>query len=133
MIQAQSTSLAVANGSNLTFNTTNVKTGCAVTQSQDRTEFYLHRPGIYAVEFNACGASTAAGTIGVQLMVNGTAVANTAIQATTGADEPQSISFYTLVPVEAVCRCTGGKKLVVNYTGSTGTLNLANIVITKLR
>ena len=133
MIQAQSTSLVVVNGSNLTFNTTNVKTGCSVTQSQDRTEFYLNRPGIYAVEFNACGASTAAGTIGVQLTVNGSNVANTAIQANTGADEAQCISFCTLVPVEAVCHCTGGKKLAVNYTGSAGILNIANIVITKLR
>ena len=55
------------------------------------------------------------------------------VQATTAAGSLQPISFYTLVAVEAVCRCTGGKKLTVNYTGTAGTLTLANIIITKLR
>lgn len=133
MIQAYSQNLAVTQGAAIPFNSTKLKTGCVVTQAQDKTTFYLNRPGIYLVQFDGYGSSTEAGSVGVQMAVDGVNCPVGTVQATTAAGSLQPISFYTLVGVEAVCRCTGGKKLTVNYTGTAGTLSLANIIITKLR
>lgn len=85
------------------------------------------------ISFNAYGASTAAGTIGAQLTVNGTGRAEAISTATTAAGAPQAISFQTLVAMPDMCRCAGGLPITIQYIGSAGTLNLANLIITKLR
>lgn len=133
MIQAYSQNLAVVQGSTVPFSNTALKTGCVVTQSLDKGTFYLNRPGIYMVQFNGYGSSTAAGSVGAQLIVDGQNSPMALSQATAAAGSVVPIEFSTLVTVGAVCRCTGGKKLTVNYTGTDGTLTLANIIITKLR
>lgn len=134
MIQTYSQNLAVIQGSTIPFSNTALKTGCVVTQSLDKSTFYLNKPGIYMVQFNGYGSSTAAaGSVGAQLIVEGQNSPVALSQATAAAGSVVPIEFSTLVTVGAVCRCAGGKKLTVSYTGTDGTLTLANIIITKLR
>lgn len=133
MIQTYSQNLAVIQGSTIPFSNTALKTGCVVTQSLDKSTFYLNKPGIYMVQFNGYGSSTVAGSVGAQLIVEGQNSPIALSQATAAVGSVVPIEFSTLVTVGAVCRCAGGKKLTVNYTGTDGTLILANIIITKLR
>ncbi len=133
MIQTYSQNLAVIQGSTIPFSNTALKTGCVVTQSLDKSTFYLNKPGIYMVQFNGYGSSTVAGSVGAQLIVEGQNSPIALSQATAAVGSVVPIEFSTLVTVGVVCRCAGGKKLTVNYTGTDGTLILANIIITKLR
>lgn len=133
MIQTYSQNLAVVQGSTIPFSNTALKTGCVVTQSLDKSTFYLNKPGIYMVQFNGYGSSTVAGSVGAQLIVEGQNSPIALSQATAAVGSVVPIEFSTLVTVGAVCRCAGGKKLTVNYTGTDGILILANIIITKLR
>lgn len=133
MIQATGNNITVTSGNAITFNGTQLRTGCTAVKSADNKTFYLNRKGIYMISFNAYGASTAAGTIGAQLTVNGIGRAEAISTATTAAGAPQAISFQTLVAVPDMCRCAGGLPIAIQYIGSPGTLNLANLIITKLR
>lgn len=133
MIQAYSRNIAVTPNTAIPFNTTKLKTGCVVTQSDDRKTFYLNRAGIYMIEFNGSGASTAGGSVAVQMKVDGIDVEPAVAEITTEANAPSEIAFNTLVSVDRVCACMGGKPLQVMYTGTAGAMPLANIIITKIR
>ena len=133
MIQVYSKDIAVTPNSNVQFNTVALKTGSTVT-IQDSTQLNIHRSGIYRIEFAGYGASnTDNSTIGVQLVVDGKEVPQAeATVATSSAILPEQIAFTALVPVK-ICPCGGSKTVTVLATGTTGTLNLANLTVTKIR
>lgn len=133
MLETNVQDLAVANNQMIAFNANALQMGNCVSHTAGSTVININRAGVYSVEFNAYGSSTEAGTIGVQLMLDDTVVANGVAESATGAGEIHSISFQALLPVTAVCRYMGGKKLEVKYTGTAGTLNFADITLTKIK
>lgn len=134
MLQAHSSNIAVTANTNIVFNNIDVETGCVALLSNGGTTIKLNRPGIYRVDFNAYGSSTEAGSIGAQLQVDGVNNNNQASSvATTSAGLPQALGFSTLIKVGRYCPCRGVSKTVnVVYTGSAGTLTLANIIVSKI-
>lgn len=132
MLQAHSSNIAVTANTNIAFNNTDVETGCVALLSNGGTTVKLNRPGIYRVDFNAYGSSTEAGSIGAQLQVDGVN-SKASSAATTSAGSPQAIGFSTLIKVGRYCPCRNVSKTVnVVYTGSAGTLTLANIIVSKI-
>ena len=133
MLQVYSEGIAVTPNSNIQFNTVTLKTGSTVT-IRDSTQLNINRSGIYRIEFVGYGASnTDNSTIGVQLVVDGKEVPQAeATVATSSAILPGQIAFVALVPVK-VCPCGGSKTITVLATGTAGTLNLANLTVTKIR
>lgn len=133
MIQVHSKDVAVTPNSNVQFNTVALKTGSTVTM-EGTTQLNINRSGIYRIEFAGYGASnTDNGTIGVQLVVDGKEVPQAeATVATSSAILPEQIAFTALVPIK-ICPCGGSKTVTVLATGTAGTLNLANLTITKIR
>lgn len=133
MIQVYSKGIAITPNNNVRLNTVALKTGSTVTM-QDSTQLNINRSGIYRIEFVGYGASnTDNGTIGVQLVVDGKEVPQAeATIATSSAILPEQIAFTALVPVK-ICPCGGSKTVTVLATGTAGTLNLANLTVTKIR
>ena len=133
MLQVYSKDIAVTPNSNVQFNTVALKTGSTVTM-EGTTQLNINRSGIYRIEFVGYGASnTDNGTIGVQLVVDGKEVPQAeATVATSSAILPQQIAFVALVPIK-ICPCDGSKTVTVLATGTAGTLNLANLTVTKIR
>ena len=133
MIQVYSKDAAVTPNSNVQFNTVALKTGSTVT-IQDSTQLNINRSGIYRIEFAGYGAAnTDNSTIGVQLVVDGKEVPQAeATVATSSAILPEQIAFVALVPLK-ICPCGGSKTVTVLATGTAGTLNLANLTVTKIR
>lgn len=133
MIQSYGTNQTVTSNSAITFPTDHVRTGIVVTKSSDGGTFYLNRPGIYMLSFDATGLPTADGDVSAQVKVNGVDIVPAKGSIFTGAGETGEISINTLIMVDRVCACAGGKPVQVVYTGAAGVLATANIVITKIR
>lgn len=133
MIQVYSKGIAITPNNNVRLNTVALKTGSTVTM-EGTTQLNINRSGIYRIEFVGYGASnTDNGTIGVQLVVDGKEVPQAeATIATSSAILPEQIAFTALVPVK-ICPCGGSKTVTVLATGTAGTLNLANLTVTKIR
>ena len=133
MLQVYSKGIAVTPNSKVQFNTVALKTGSTVTM-EGTTQLNINRSGIYRIEFVGYGASnTDNGTIGVQLVVDGKEVPQAeATVATSSAILPEQIAFTALVPIK-ICPCDGSKTVTVLATGTAGTLNLANLTVTKIR
>ena len=133
MIQVYSKDIAVTPNSNVQFSTVALKTGSTVT-IEGTAQLNINRSGIYRIEFVGYGASnTDNSTIGVQLVVDGKEVPQAeSTVATSSAILPEQITFTALVPVK-ICPCGGSKTVTVLATGTAGTLNLANLTVTKIR
>lgn len=133
MLQVYSKGIAVTPNSKVQFNMVALKTGSTVTM-EGTTQLNINHSGIYRIEFVGYGASnTDNGTIGVQLVVDGKEVPQAeATVATSSAILPEQIAFVALVPIK-ICPCDGSKTVTVLATGTAGTLNLANLTVTKIR
>ncbi len=133
MIQVYSKGIALTPNANVQFNTVALKTGSTVT-IEGTAQLSINRSGIYRIEFVGYGAAnTDNSTIGVQLVVDGKEVPQAgATVATSSAILPEQIAFTALVPIK-ICPCGGGKAVTVLATGTAGTLNLANLTVTKIR
>lgn len=128
MLQAYSKNVAVTANSTIPLNNVTLKTGRTAVLEGSGT-VALNCAGIYNVSFNAYGTSTADGTVGAKLQADGVDVAQAAVSSTATAGSVIPISFSTLVTVP---NCTI-KRLSIVYTGTTGTLDMASVVVTKLR
>lgn len=135
MLETNVQNLAVTTNQTIAFGTNALQTGCTATHTAGSTAVSLNHPGIYEVNFNAYGITTAAGAFGAQLAVNGTADSTAASSATTSAaSDTAAISFTKLVRVAPSCACVNNAKtLTVVYTGSAGTIDNANLIVTKLK
>lgn len=132
MLQAYTAKYDIAGEGNIPFNDVDI-VGGTVTATSGGTEISLNAHGIYYVAFNATGSTTAAGTFGFQMYRDGSAVIQAQAETDTGAGEEGAVSFSTLMSVSRRCCCQSGVTLAFAYTGSAGTINLANVVITKVR
>ena len=135
MLETNVQNLAVTANQTIAFGTNSLQTGCTVTHTAGSTAVSLNKPGIYEVAFNAYGITTAAGAFGAQLAVNGTTDTTAASSATTSAaSDTAAISFTKLIRIPPSCACVNNAKtLTVVYTGSAGTIDNANLIVTKLK
>lgn len=130
MIEAYGTNITAAQNMIVPF-ANKFQTNCAVVRNNNET-FEVMMPGIYSVSFHGVATTTAAGNIGFQLLADGNVLPQTVVSATTGAGDTESVSFETNVKV-TVAPMTQKAKLTVQYTGSAGTIDMADIIIRKVR
>lgn len=132
ILQAYGTNLSVSTGDLITLNT-NVAIGNVKRDTSTPTVININKPGIYKVEFNATGTTTTAGTFGVQMYLNGSAVTQAQASMTTStAGDIAAVSFNSIVDVSAVTNGTTSIPMTFSYTGGVGTITLANAVVTKI-
>ena len=132
MLQAYSTNLTLTTNDLITFNTVEV-IGRTVTGTAGSNTIMLNAPGVYFINFNASGTTTAEGTFGVQMLKDGVAEpqAQAAVETTAGGEG--AVAFSTLISVGRSCCCQNNRvALTFEYTGGDGT-GLANVVVTKVR
>lgn len=136
MFQAYSTTSTTYTQDSL-INFTNIKFEDERINYTTTKSLTIRSPGKYLVQFNGIGSSTTADTpFTIQLFNNNMAVPD-AIATTTPADanELNSLSFNTIINVPRSC-CVIDNRVTLSLIATstaTGTLTLANIVITKLR
>ena len=135
MLETNVQNLAVTANQTIAFAGNTLQTGTTVTHTAGSTVISLNRPGIYEVNFNAYGITTDAGAFSAQLAINGTADASATSSATTSAaSDTAQIAFTKLIRVAPSCACVdNAKTLTVVYIGSAGTIDNANLIITKLK
>jgi len=133
MLDTYSQNISVTADTIIPFNTNALRKNCTVMHSDGSTAIKLARPGVYAVYFNATGTTTDAGTFGVQMLSNGTAVPQAVASATTAAGGTANIGFSALVFVNPSCNCVNNSTaLSFQYTGSAGTITNANVLVLKV-
>ena len=135
MLETNVQNLTVTANQTIAFASNTLQTGTTVTHTAGSTAISLNRPGIYEVSFNAYGITTDAGAFSAQLAINGTTDASATSSATTSAaSDTAQIAFTKLVRVAPFCACVDNNKvLTIVYTGSAGTIDNANLIVTKLK
>ena len=133
MVQAYNNNIQVSTNTVIPFAKTQLKTGCVATVSSDGTTIYLNRPGIYKIELDATGVPAADGTVSIQLTLDGSNITSATSSSYQSAGFATEVGINTLVAVDKICSCLGGKKIQAVYTGAAGTLNTVNIIVTKIR
>ena len=132
MIEAYGRNITAVQNMNLPFANKVVQTNYAVVKDSDNETFELLMPGVYNVSFHGVATTTAAGDVSFQLLADGNVLPQTVVSATTGAGDIATVSFETNVRV-AVAPMIQKAKLVVQYTGSAGTIDMADVIIKKVR
>ena len=134
MLQAYTTAQAVTGTANVAFTKKVVQTSYACSLSTDGTTISLALPGIYRVDFNgtATPSGTAGGDVAFSLLANGNAVEYAAGNDTAPAGGEGNVTFSTFVKVMAADPMSIAR-LSVEYEGAEGTIDLANIMITRMR
>lgn len=132
MLQAYTTNQAV---------TTNDLIAFSHVESVDRsatlpiggTEIALNAPGIYHITGFVNGTPTADGEVGVSVLLNGDVMEQTSVTANATADNYAVVPIDTLVSVNRCCPCQSAARVSFQYSGAAGTVNLANVVVMKVR
>ena len=132
MIEAYGTNITAVQNMNVPFANKMAQTNYAVVKDSDNETFELLMPGVYNVSFHGVATTTAAGDVSFQLLADGNVLPQTVVSATTGAGDIATVSFETNVRV-AVAPMIQKAKLVVQYTGSAGTIDMADVIIKKVR
>lgn len=92
-------------------------------------------PGKYLIKFNGVGASTTAATsFAVQLYRDDIAVPEAFSTITsTAANQEQTMMFETIITVNPSCCAIDNTTSLQILTEAAGVVNLANLIIVKLR
>ena len=132
MLQAYTTNQAVETNDLLSFSHVEAVDSSA-TAIINGSEIKLNSPGIYHITGYVNGTPTADGEVGVSVLLNGTAMEQTAVTENALADNYAVVPIDTFVSVNRCCPCQGPVVVTIQYTGAAGTVNLANIVVLKVR
>ena len=108
---------AVLNG-NVTHNTPNV--------------FNLHKSGVYNLTVILNGSTTDAGTFGAQVLVNNVVQPQSVVSVVSTAGENTEVVLETLIELSNITNGVTSIPVSVQYTGSAGTIVLANAILKKL-
>lgn len=124
------TPVAVAAGGALLFTGFKNLKGC--TARLNSGGIALTRPGVYAIVANFSYEATAAGDVTITQTVNGTASDTDLASVTAAAGDIVNLTIPSLVTVrEEDCRY--GVAVIIGYTVDvSGTLSLANAIVTKV-
>lgn len=137
MIQIYANNVAIADGSTIPFNTTTFYKGTTATVLGNGT-FALNKKGVYLVKVDGYGTAAAAGTFGIQIVVNGIPRLDAINQMTVAATDIGTAATEALVVVpESNCPCdctaTATTVSVIIPTGSVDiTEGHFNLIITKV-
>lgn len=96
------------------------------------TVFNLHKAGIYSVRVVLNGNTTDAGTFGAQVLVGGVAQPQSVVSVTSTAEANTEVVIDTLIELSPYANSVTSIPVSVQYTGGTGTIVLANIIIKRL-
>lgn len=133
MLQAYSNNVTVNTATPVPLNTVVAHKGCS-EQLSGVASVQLNECGVYKVDVNATvAASAAAGTLGLQLYVNGIPLAQAISQTTaTGTTDAHALSFSTFVQVSNNnnnCPCTAPTVVTLNNIGVAANVLTANMVV----
>lgn len=131
IIQSYGTNISVATNDLVPFATNAVLNGRVMHDNP--TVFNFNKSGIYSLHATLNGSTTDAGTFGAQVLVNGVAQPQSVVSVTSTAGGNTEITLDTLIELRN-CLCQGVASIPVSvqYTGSAGTLTLANVIIERL-
>lgn len=133
MLETYSQNISVTTDAIIPLNVNALKKNCTVTHTEGSSTISLNKPGVYAVYVDATGSTTDAGTFGVQLLKNGTAVTQATASATTAAGGTSNVSFAAMVFIAPSCSCVSNKgALTLQYTGGAGTVANVDVMILKV-
>ena len=132
MLQAYTTNQAVETNDLINFSHVEAVDSSA-TAVINGTEIKLNAPGIYHLTGYVNASPTAEGEIGVTVLLNGTAMEQTVLTASALADNYAAVPIDTLISVNRCCPCQGPAVVSIQYSGVAGTVNLANVVVVKVR
>ena len=132
MLQAYTTNQAVATNDLINFSHVEAVDSSA-TAVINGTEIKLNAPGIYHITGYVNASPTAEGEIGVTVLLNGVVMEQTVVTASALADNYAAVPIDTLISVNRCCPCQGPAVVTIQYSGAAGTVNLANIVVLKVR
>ena len=133
MLQAYTTNQAVATGDIIAFSHVEAAVDRSATLPIGGTEISLNAAGIYHITGYVNASPTADGEVGVTVLLNGTAMEQTAVTENALADNYAVVPIDTFVSVNQCCPCQPTTKISVQYTGVAGTVSLANVVVLKVR
>ena len=133
MLQAYTTNQAVETNDLIAFSHVEAAIDRSATATIGGTEINLNAPGVYHITGFVNGTPTAEGEVGVTVLLNGTVMEQTAVTENALADNYAVVPIDTLVSVNKCCPCQPTTVLTFQYTGVAGTVNLANIVVLKVR
>lgn len=131
MLDAYSVNAAVTANSNIVFNNKKIETGVTAVLTNNGDTIALNRPGIYSVSVHAYGGATSTGAIAIQLYTNENPIERAVAKANTATGAVANLAFSTLISVD---RAAAGNIATFNvrYTGDAGTLNIVEVVVTKV-
>lgn len=133
MLQAYTTNQAVATNDLIAFSRVEAAVDRSATLPIGGTEITLNAPGIYHITGYVNGTPTADGEVGVSVLLNGDVMEQTTVTANALADNYAVVPIDTLVSVNRCCPCQPTTRISIQYTGAAGTVNLANVVVLKVR
>lgn len=133
MLQAYTTNQTVATNDLISFSHVEAAVDRSVTATIGSNEISLNSPGVYHITGYVNGTPTAEGEVGVSVLLNGNAMEQTAVSASAAAEGLATVPIDTLVSVNRCCPCQSASVLTFQYTGAAGTVNLANVVVLKVR
>ena len=129
MLDAYSLSQAITAGNDIPLNVKKLETGKTVTLNGSTIN--LNVPGIYNVEVHATGSTTENGTFGIQLYTKGQPIERTLALAGTATGVKTSLSIKTLLAVANTNY--GTSNFTIRNIGSSGTVDVVEVVVTKIR
>ena len=129
MLDAYSVNQAVTANNDIPLNTVKLQTGRTVILSGNTV--HLNTPGIYTVSLHATGSTTDGGTLGIQLYTNGQPIERAIATAGTAAGVKVNLAFNTLLTVASSDYSNAG--FTIRNTGSAGTLDVIEAVVTKIK
>lgn len=110
-------------------------TGCSIRFVAGGSSFNLLKPGLYYIDVSASGVeSGTAGTISLQLFLNGNPVSGALSSANSSAvTDIESLSFSKLIEIKPTCpmNCDTNTLTIVN-TGVGATYSNINVNLFKL-
>ena len=97
------------------------------------TELSLNAAGVYHISGYVNASPTAEGEVGAAVMLNGTVMEQTSVVENALADNYAVVPIDTFISVNQCCPCQQTTKVSIQYTGVAGVVNLANVVVLKVR
>lgn len=132
MINLYSNNVTSTTNMIIQWNNKSVQRGSSATLDTDGQTIRLNEEGVYKVTVNGYGSTTTAGFFGFQLVGDGANIVRAADGTTTDAGEFGNASFATDVAVNKTYGAVTKASIRLIYTGGSGTINLASIIVEKV-
>lgn len=120
---------------NITFTNISYQSGTSINYTVNTDTIYLKTPGLYYIALDVImGNGTAETDTAVQMYVNGTINPSALTEATiTATTDFQPGTVSAVVPVSGCCcPCSQGTAITFRVTGTTATIEGANVNVIRL-